>query len=414
MNALRVSQERLLRDIEQLGKIGATSDGGRTRLQFTPEDTQARQWLVAQMEAAGLHVQLDQVGNIRGRRDGQDNQAPLVGFGSHIDTVLNAGPLDGCCGVLAALEVIRVLQENKVQTRHPLEVISFSNEEGVRFPSLAGSRAACGFISLDEIYAYKDFQGVTYRQAMVDAGLTPESLAPAVRRKGEFKAWVELHIEQGPVLEAEQLDLGVVEAITGLIHALAVVEGRPAHAGTMPMQLRRDPMLGAAEMVLEVDRIARATGPRTVGTVGIAKALPGAFNIIPARVEFGIDFRDVDPARLAAGEAKLRETFTDIARRRQLKFELVERARLTPTPMAPEVVHTIAGAAKRLAARYKVMHSGAGHDTQSMARICPTAMIFVPSKNGISHAPDEWTDPPHVALGANVLLETVLDLAGRV
>lgn len=407
---MRVSQDRLVNDLTALGKIGAKEGHGRTRLVLTPEDFEARRFLVARMKEAGLEVRVDQVGNIIGRRGGSDKTLPILAFGSHIDTVPNAGMLDGCYGVMSALEVIRTLNDNSVATRHPLEVVSFSNEEGVRYPMMIGSKVASGLMELSAAYELKDGAGIPYRQALESGEMAKSSIAPARRLAGEIKSWVELHIEQGPVLESEGVKIGVVEGIVGLVHKLVTIRGRAGHAGTTPMIARHDPLLGCAEIIQQVNRIAKEISTTSVGTVGLLRVEPGAMNVIPGKVEMGIDFRDVIAEHIDRGMARIEAEIQRVCRELGLEYALSERSRLVPQPMSKRIMNSIERAAKALGAPHRLMPSGAGHDTQNMARICETGMIFVPSRNGISHAPDEWTDPSDLALGADVLLGTILDL----
>jgi len=410
--SLRISRERLIRDLEELGEIGSSPGAGRTRLALSPEDFEAREFLIERMKRAGLEVRTDQVGNIIGRREGKKEDAPIVAFGSHIDTVPNAGMFDGCLGVLSALEVIRTLNDAGITTLHPLEVVSFSNEEGVRFPLMTGSKVAAGVITVEDAYQQRDQDGVSYREALEKGGLSIDSLSPARRKKGEVKAWIELHIEQGPVLYSEGVKIGIVEAIAGLLHLIATIKGVPGHAGTTPMHYRKDPLIAAAQAVLEVNRVAKETGERTVGTVGMLRVQPGAINVIPAQVEMSIDFRDIDAGRIASGTSLIRRYLEETCGRMGLELAITERARLDPTPMSKTVIESIRRSAEALGVSYRLMPSGAAHDTQNMARICDVGMIFVPSKDGISHSPLEWTDYDDASIGANVLLQTVIDLAG--
>lgn len=407
---MHVSQDRLVNDLMELGEIGAKEGHGRTRLVLSPEDFEARRFLVARMKQAGLQVRVDQVGNIIGRRSGSDTNLPILAFGSHIDTVPNAGMLDGCYGVMSALEVIRTLNDSSVATRHPLEVISFSNEEGVRYPMMIGSKVASGLMELSAAYELKDGSGIPYRQALESGEMTKSSIAPARRLAGEINSWVELHIEQGPVLESEGMKIGVVEGIVGLVHKLVTLRGRVGHAGTTPMIARHDPLLGCAEIIQQVNRIAKEISTTSVGTVGLLRVEPGAMNVIPGKVEMGIDFRDIVAEQIDRGMARIEAEIQRVCRELGLEYVLSEKSRLVPQPMSKRVMNSIASAAKALGATHRLMPSGAGHDTQNMARICETGMIFVPSRNGISHAPDEWTDPSDLALGADVLLGTILDL----
>jgi hydantoinase/carbamoylase family amidase len=318
--------------------------------------------------------------------------------------------LDGCYGVMSALEVIRTLNDNSVATRHPLEVITFSNEEGVRYPMMIGSKVASGLMEVSVAYELKDSSGITYRQALESGDITKGSIAPARRLVGEIKSWVELHIEQGPVLESEGVKIGVVEGIVGLVHKLVTIRGRAGHAGTTPMIARHDPLLGCAEIIQQVNRIAKEISATSVGTVGLLRVEPGAMNVIPGKVEMGIDFRDIVAERMDRGMARIEAEIQRVCQSMGLEYALSERSRLEPQPMSRRIMNSIGRAATALGATHRLMPSGAGHDTQNMARICETGMIFVPSRNGISHAPDESTDPSDLALGADMLLGTILDL----
>ncbi|GBC68536.1 N-carbamoyl-L-amino acid hydrolase [archaeon HR01] len=403
--------ERLWSDLTELGKIGENLEGGRTRLALSDEDHRARGVLLAKMREAGLEVRIDKVGNIIGRRNGTDNSLPAVAFGSHIDTVPNAGMFDGCLGVLAGLEAVRTLNENNIVTRHPLELISFSNEEGVRFPLMTGSRVATGNLSLEEAYSQKDQSNISYLEALRKGGLEPETLEEPLRRYGELKAWIELHIEQGPVLHSSGENIGVVQAIAGISQWLLEIVGRSGHAGTTPMELRRDPVIGVSKIALEVNRLAREGGAGVVGTVGLVRVYPSAINVIARRAEMSIDFRDISRERLEESRRRILAYVDETLKGLGLTYTLSERARLEPTPMSKPVMDAILASAEKMGASYRIMPSGAVHDTQNMARVTDVGMIFVPSRDGVSHAPDEWTEPKDVEMGANVLLHTILQLA---
>jgi len=269
---------------------------------------------------------------------------------------------------------------------------------------------ASGVMDLETAYELRDNAGITYRQALEAGGLLEGALVSPRRTPGEIGAWLELHIEQGPILESEHLKIGIVESIVGLVHMLVTIQGRAGHAGTTPMNARRDPMLAAAQIILEVNKIGRELSRSSVGTVGLLNVQPGAMNVIPGKVEVGIDLRDISGERIDQGIRKVISAIDAVCKKLGLEYTTRERARLAPQPMSKKVMGSIELAAKRLGATYRVMPSGAGHDTQNMARICETGMIFVPSKGGVSHAPDESTDPTDLALGANVLLETLLEL----
>lgn len=411
MGVLEISLERLLSDLYELAKIGETQGQGRTRLALSDEDHRARRLLISKMVDAGLEVRVDKVGNIIGRRRGVEDNLPVVAFGSHIDTVPNAGMFDGCLGVLAGLEVIRTLNQNNIPTRHPLELISFSNEEGVRYPLMTGSRVAAGSLQLDEAYGQTDSSGITYLEALKSGHPNVENLAEPLRRHGEIKAWVELHIEQGPVLDSEKISIGIVEAIAGISQWLLEINGRSGHAGTTPMTFRRDPVIGASKIALEINRLAREKGSGVFGTVGIIRTYPSAINVIANRAEMSIDLRDISPQRLNESRREILSYIEDTLSGLGLTYSTRERARLEPTPMSKTVMDSIMEAVNRTGVSYRMIPSGAVHDTQNMARITDVGMVFVPSRDGISHAPDEWTEPTDIKAGADVLLHTILELA---
>ena len=406
-----ISLERLLADLNELAKIGERPGEGRTRLALTDEDHRGRRLLMSKMAEAGLEVRVDKVGNIIGRRRGLDQSLPAVGFGSHIDTVPNAGMFDGCLGVLAGLEVVRTLNEERMTTRHPLELISFSNEEGVRYPLMTGSRVATGDLQLEEAYRQADSAGITYLEALRRGHPNFEELAEPVRRRGELKAWVELHIEQGPVLDSGKISVGVVEAIAGISQWLLEINGRSGHAGTTPMNFRKDPVIGVSRIALEINRMAMEEGAGVFGTVGIVRTYPSAINVIANRAEMSIDFRDISPQRLNDSRRKILSYIENTLGKLGLTYTIKERARLEPTPMSKKVVDAILEAVDKTGVSYSMIPSGAVHDTQNMARITDVGMIFVPSRDGISHAPDEWTEPKDIKAGGDVLLHTILELA---
>ncbi|MEM3095563.1 MAG: Zn-dependent hydrolase [Nitrososphaerota archaeon] len=411
MTGPRVSLDRLWSDLTEFSKIGETAGGGRTRLALSEEDHRARSLLISKMREAGLEVRIDRVGNIIGRRKGADNSLPVVGLGSHIDTVPNAGMFDGCLGVISGLEVIRTLNTYNITTRHPLELISFSNEEGVRFPLMTGSRVATGSLKLEEAYSQTDGSGVTYLEALRRGGLDPEHLSEPVRRRDEFKAWVELHIEQGPLLHSKGESIGVVQGIAGISQWLLEIVGRSGHAGTTPMEFRRDPVIGVSRIALEINRMAREAGAGVFGTVGWVRVYPSAINVIPNKAEMSIDFRDISQDRLSKSRKRILEYVDETLKELGLSYTVTERAGLEPTPMSKTVIEAILASVEKLGISHRLMPSGAVHDTQNMARIADVGMIFVPSRDGVSHAPDEWTEPRDAEAGANVLLHTILQLA---
>ncbi len=407
--ALRVNADRIEQRILKLGKFGKNPEGGVSRVAFSDADVAGRAYIKELMQAAGLTVRIDAAGNVIGRRDGSDSSLPAIMFGSHIDSVPGGGNYDGDVGVIGAIEVAQVLQENNITTRHPLEVISFTDEEG----GLVGSRAIIGHLS-EKALGVVSHSGKTIGEGIRFVGGDPDRLDEARLEPGDLKAFIELHIEQGSFLYDEGIDIGVVEGIVGINWWDVVIEGFANHAGTTPMNKRRDAMLAAAELTLAVNDVVTSVPGRQVGTVGRIRAEPGAPNVIPGRVVMSLEIRDLSAT-------KIQDLFNDIKGRAAaiekkyetpISFHHID-VDAVPAPTDKGMRKIIAGAAESLGLSYKLMPSGAGHDAQDMARIAPTGMIFVPSVGGISHSPEEFTRPVDMANGANVLLQTVLILDGH-
>lgn len=406
-----MNPERIRERIETLAGFTATPGLGVTRLCFTPEEAAAREYIAKCMQQAGLHVYTDAAGNMFGRRAGLDPAAPVVMLGSHIDSVRNGGKFDGIAGVIAALEVAQTLADHGIRTLHPIEVCALTEEEGSRFGSgLYGSRAMVEGISQKELDR-QDAAGISKREAMRAFGLDPERIGEAKRKPGDIKAFLELHIEQGPVLEQSGKVIGIVDSIVGIRVYNVRVTGCADHAGTTPMQLRRDALVGASLVVAEVEQIAKELSPTTVATVGQLQVKPGSFNVVPSVVEFTVDMRDPVNATLDKAESRLQEVLERVCSRRQLSFELSRALQVDPVPSSPQIVAILEQNAQKLGLPYMHINSGAGHDAMVIARIAPIGMVFVPSSNGKSHSPEEWTDYRHIAAGAQLLLETVLELA---
>lgn len=399
-----VSAERMAERIEALSGFGANPEGGVSRVAFSDADIAGREYIKSLMRGAGLAVRVDTAGNIIGRREGSEPNLPVIMFGSHIDSVPGGGNYDGDVGVIGAIEVAEVLEDNGVSTRYPLEIVSFTDEEG----GLIGSRAMT--LGLDDSHLDDvSHSGLTVREGIRAVGGDPESLDEARREPGELAAFIELHIEQGAVLDEADIDIGVVEGIVGIHWWDVIIEGFANHAGTTPMDRRRDAMVSAAELTLEINRIATSMPGRQVATVGRINADPGAPNVIPGRVVMSLEIRDLSTDKIMQVFEAIEAAASRIAERRDtpIRFEPTGVAS-TPAPTDERMRRIIAAAADGLGLSYKVMPSGAGHDAQDMTHVAPTGMIFVPSKNGISHSPNEYTSPEDIANGAQVLLETVL------
>lgn len=401
----RGNSTRMEQRILALGKHGANPQGGVSRVAYSDADLAGRAYVMSLMKSAGLDVSIDAGGNIIGKRKGTDPTLPVIAFGSHIDSVPGGGNYDGDVGSLGAIECIELMNENKITTRHPLEVIIFSNEEG----GLIGSEALCGILQPATLELVSH-SGKTIRQGITDIGGDVNRIPYTARKKGYYHAFLELHIEQGGVLDKNGIKIGVVEGIVGINQWNVTLQGKANHAGTTPMDQRQDAMLAAAKLTLAVNQSARSMTGRHVATVGQIRAEPGAPNVIPGRVVMSLEIRDLSHEKIqqlfgtirAQGEAIATETGTTIT--------YTSTNENLPALTDRRIQEQIAVAAKSLGLTYQVMPSGAGHDTQDMATIAPTGMIFVPSKNGVSHAPDEYTSPQDMANGASVLLQTILKL----
>lgn len=403
---MRVNKERIEQRIAELAEFGKTAEGGVHRVAYSQEDVQSRKYIIRLMSEAGLDVRVDEAGNIVAGRGGTEPGLPPILFGSHTDTVPHGGRYDGAVGVISAIECAQVLYEEGILTRHPLEVIVFSDEEG----GLVGSRAMNGTLSaeaLDEI----SHSGKTVREGIAVLGGDPDRLNKVRRKKGEVKAFLEVHIEQGKVLEDKDFDIGVVEGIVGIAWWDVTVEGFSNHAGTTPMNMRQDALLAAAQFVLAVNRIVTGIPGNQVGTVGRIHAEPGAPNVIPGKVVMSLELRDLSAEKIQNLFESIKEEASAIASRTgsRFSFDPID-AMAVPAPTDPAIREKIAEAARDLGLSTLYMPSGAGHDAQDMAKIAPTGMIFIPSVGGISHSPRESSEIEDIVNGANVLLQTILRL----
>jgi beta-ureidopropionase / N-carbamoyl-L-amino-acid hydrolase len=406
---MRIDKHRLEQSIEELGRIGQTPRGGLTRLALSDEDKRGRDWMVARMREAGLAVTVDQMGNIFGQRAG-DSALPPVMMGSHVDSVPTGGRYDGQLGVLCGLEVIRSLNDAKIRTRHPVTLAIFTNEEGARFqPAMIASGVMAGKIALEDAYNARDKDGIRLVDELERIGYL--GAEPCVARP--FRAYLELHIEQGPFLEEEGLSVGVVEGIVAIAWSRLTIHGVQDHAGPTPMRIRHDALVAAAEVIGGVRRIAREMGGDLVTTVGSMVVTPNIVNAIPGRVTLSIDMRDPQDATLERARAKLDAIVRETCEREGVRYELEHYWHVPHTPFDRDVVDTVERAARAAGARYRRIRSGAGHDAQYMAAIGPAGMVFVPSRDGRSHCEEEFTAIDDIEHGATTLLLTALDLAGH-
>ncbi len=393
---------RLVSQLEELSRIGRTPEGGSVRVAFSEADRSARQYVQDLMLQARLEVEVDAAANLIGRRPGRRDLPPLM-FGSHIDSVPNGGHYDGPVGSIGAIEAARALAEAEIRTRHPLEVVVFANEEGGK----TGSRALSGEVEPPEL-DLPTASGKTIGEGLTFAGGDPARLEQVKRSPGEIAAYLELHIEQGAVLESRGIDIGVVEGIVGIRRWNVTVSGSANHAGTTPMDQRRDALVAAAEFVARVHRTARDTPGRQVATVGRIEAEPGAPNVIPGRVTLSLEIRDLEMAGIDALFERLREESRKIGTATGTSFDFDPFYLSRAAPTDPRLRDLVEQSAKKLGFSSLRLPSGAGHDAQSIALLAPVGMIFVPSAGGISHSPREFTEPGLIVQGVKVLLQTLL------
>lgn len=402
----RVNSNRLEAQLKMLSTFGMNEQGGNDRVAFSDFDIAAREYLKDYLKNLGLEVNTDAAGNLIAKRPGKKRGAKPIAFGSHIDAVPNGGHYDGDVGVIGGIEVLETLIENDIQTNHPLELIIFSNEEGAIF----GSRALAGKIDPATL-TVKTVSGYTNGEGIKRLGGDPEKVMAIKRSSEDLHAFLELHIEQGNILYKSNLDIGVVEGIVGLKWWDVEITGFTNHAGTTPMNDRKDAMIAASKFVLAVHDIVTSVDGAQVGTVGRIQAFPGAPNVIPGKVITSLELRDLDAAKIKMLYNLIEKRAQDIAKETQTKFKFIPiDATAAPALTDQRIQALIRKNADLLGYTHKTMPSGAGHDAQDMAVITPTGMIFVPSVNGISHAPEEFSTPEAIAKGVNVLLLSILDL----
>jgi beta-ureidopropionase / N-carbamoyl-L-amino-acid hydrolase len=404
---VRVNGARLNSHLQALAEFGKNPQGGVSRVAYSEADRRGREYVIGLMRAAKLDVSIDAAGNLVGRRDASISDKPLrpILIGSHIDSVPEGGNYDGDVGSLGAIEVAQTIAENNVMLLHPLEVIIFQNEEG----GLIGSQALTGELTEKALDIVSN-SGKTIREGIKFIGGDVSKLSTVRRWKGSITAYLELHIEQGGTLEAEKIDIGVVEGIVGINQWNVTVEGFANHAGTTAMNNRQDALLAAAKFVQAVNRVVTSVPGRQVGTVGRIQAWPGAPNVIPGKVVLTLELRDLDAAKIQMLFEKIRGEADEIAKSSRVTFDFRDINTNIPAPTDPRIRAIIAESAKELGLSTKQMPSGAGHDAQDMARLGPVGMIFIPSIGGISHSPKEFSRPQDIENGANVLLGALMKL----
>jgi len=408
--AAAISLPRLKSHIETLSTYGRNPDGrGITRSCWSPVHEEARAWLLGRMKAAGLETRVDPAGNTFGMVPGE---GAAVLTGSHIDTVPEGGPLDGALGVLAGLECLQTIKEARLTARRPLAVVAWSDEEG-RYGGLFGSRAFTGKLDLAQIPTLRSVDGELLVDAMARAGFEAARVAEARCDPRTVHAYIELHIEQGPHLEAARIPIGLVEGIVGIRRNRVTFVGEPDHAGTTPMPRRKDAFLGAAEYALKArEHIVRKGSGRSVTNFGRIELQPGVSNIVPARAVLLQEMRELDARILARLDRECVALARAVARRRGLRVVVETLSRTEPARCSPRVMDAVQAACETLRLRWKRMPSGAGHDAQNLASVTEAGMLFIPSRGGRSHRPDEMSDWRAIARGTNALLHTLLRLAG--
>ena len=413
-----INQRRLMRDLNAIGRIGIGNRGGVTRLVFSIKELRSRQVLIHLMRQAGLKIYIDAIGNIFGRLEGRDAKAPAVLSGSHLDTVIHGGKYDGPVGVIGALEAVRTIGENKIPIRSPLEVVCFVGEESSRFGfSTLGSSLVAGEVHAKDLANAVDAQGTKLADVLSSLGIAAKSLRDLARDPKSLKAYLELHIEQGPILEAIGKRIGLVTSIAAPSRFKVIFTGQADHSGTTPMEMRKDALVAAALLIEFIEttcrRFSSMAKGRVVGTVGAMKIEPGVINAVPGRTELLVDIRAITApaknrvARLVKAQAQ------HIARQRTIGVEVLTIREEDPVPLDKRLLRLTQQICDARQIIYEIMPSGAGHDAMQMAKITPAGMIFIPSQRGISHNPLEWTDPDDIGLGTQLLMETMIRVANE-
>ena len=401
---ISVNKQRIETRIAELSQFGKEANGKSYRVAFSKADQQGRAYFIDLMKKAGLNVSVDFAGNIIGKRDGKNPSKKPIAFGSHIDMVPAGGNYDGCVGSMGALEVIETLNENNIITESPLQIIIFSDEEG----GTIGSSALAGNFKKQALKIVSQ-SGLTINDGIKAIGGNPDSIDKIKMKNGDLKCFLELHIEQGGILEAYNLPIGVVEGIVGIEHWEVVVEGFANHAGTTPMNKRQDALLATSKLIIGVNEVVNSYEGNQVGTVGKLSVEPNAPNVIPGKVIFTLELRDLSESKILKLFKDIQNRADVIAKNSGTKITFTNMNVSSKPALTNKSIQTlIKNSSTKLGLKYKMMQSGAGHDTQEMAFVAPTGMIFIPSVGGISHSPKEFTKSTDMANGANVLLQTIL------
>lgn len=402
-----IQKERLAKDLEAMARLTDVGDG-INRLAFTDADWAGRQYIVDRMIDAGLTVEADGFGNVIGYKAGKNPDLPVVMVGSHTDSVPNGGNYDGVVGVLSAIEAVRSMTEDNVEHDHTIAVVDFMCEESSRFGAATlGSKAMRGELTLDDLHRLVDKKGISIYEALQSRNLNPDGIE-TMEYTRPVKAFIEIHIEQGKVLEHEQKKIGIVTGIAAPERFYVTIRGNADHSGATPMKLRHDALCGASKIILGIEEIASMQEePPVVGTVGVIEVIPGAMNVIPGAVKLGVDIRSISKVARDSVVTLIKEFIDVICEKRGLSYTIEPIAQDHPVAMHPAMIREIEGAVKAVDVEYMTMPSGAGHDAMHWANVVPTGMIFIPCHEGISHNPAEFTDMADIITGAKVL-DTVL------
>lgn len=400
---MKTIQDRIEEHIRTISEFTATPGNGTTRLTYSQEDLKTRNYIKEKMSELGLEVREDGLGNIFGKLEGTLKDGPSVLIGSHFDSVPNGGAYDGPAGVVTALEVATLFVENQLKPKYPLEVVALIEEEGARFAGgLMGSRGMVGALSEEEFYRLKDKEGISTEDAMKAIGLDPTR--PKTRDSKTMKAFLELHIEQGPFLEERDIPIGIVDAIVGLAQLEVTVEGKAGHAGTTPMDRRADALVKAAEMIAELPKLAVEEGEGTVITTGRLNVYPNGANVIPDRVVFSIDIRSGKEEHVQNVIKKVKDLL-DCNRKNGIEISVEQSLYMEPKLLDEDIKEMIKETCNDLNLEYLSMNSGAGHDAMVLSDVTDVGLIFIPSKAGLSHCPEEWSDARHIANGVQIYFE---------
>lgn len=408
--AIYAKTDRIQRRIEALADFTATPGAGTTRMSYSPQGQQARDYIKEQMREAGLTVREDAIGNIFGRLSGDDDARPVVMIGSHFDSVPHGGAFDGPAGVIMGLEIASLFHENRLTPRYPLEVVALVEEEGASFGrGLMASSAMVGKVNAEELHRLCDAQGVSAAARMAEVGFNADDVASVVIPPSSLKAFIELHIEQGPVLEQTGTDVGLVDVIVGITQMNVVLSGKAGHAGTTPMDRRQDALVAASQMVSRIGDFARQAGEATVATVGKLQVYPNGANVIPHRVSFTVDIRSKSEEKLRQVIAATRACIEEFARD-GVTAEIEQPLYVSPTPLNSAILASLQKNSEKLGLSHRTMVSGAGHDAMIFAGVTDVGLVFVPSRDGLSHHPDEWTDYEQLQKGVDVIFQTVIEM----